>query len=259
MEIIQSRQNPLFKACLKLASQRRERLKQGQTLLDGPHLIAAALDAGQAPQRLLVASSAGQRREIADLLERAQLPCSYLDDSLFAELSELESSSGVLAVWSLPAAPAAQNTGFILALDGVQDPGNVGAILRSAAGAGVEQVWLSKACADVYSPKVLRAGMGAHFLLPLIERADLASLLAGFRGTRAVTALSGSVSLFASDLRGDLALVMGSEGQGVCEALLAMANLRLRIPMQAGLESLNVGAATAICLYERVRQSGIPG
>ncbi|MGQ5522965.1 TrmH family RNA methyltransferase [Chitinimonas sp. PSY-7] len=257
MEVIQSRQNPLVKHCTKLAANRRERLKSGLSLLDGPHLIAAALDAGHTLQRIMVAEHAVGKPEITQLLQRTTAPQSVAADSLFAELSELESSSGILAIWPCPAAPSAVQSGWVLALDGVQDPGNVGSILRTAAAAGVQQVWLSPACADVYSPKVLRAGMGAHFLLPIIERADLPTLLSVFDGQRAVTALSGSVSLYEAQLMGSVALVMGSEGMGVSPAVLELATLRLRIPMQPGLESLNVGAAAAICLYERVRQLSI--
>ncbi|PHV13113.1 TrmH family RNA methyltransferase [Chitinimonas sp. BJB300] len=255
MEVIQSRQNPLIKTCTKLAANRRERLKTGLSLLDGPHLITAALDAGQPLQRILVAEQALEKPEIAQLLVRSDAPKSVVADGMFAELSELESSSGILAIWPFPVAPEAVQAGWVLALDGVQDPGNVGSILRTAAAACVQQIWLSPACADVYSPKVLRAGMGAHFLVPIVERADLPVLLAAFEGQRAVTALDGSVSLYQARLTGSMALVMGSEGMGVSPAVLDLATLRLCIPMQAGLESLNVGAAAAICLYERVRQS----
>ncbi|QDQ25219.1 RNA methyltransferase [Chitinimonas arctica] len=256
MDLIQSLQNPLLKSCVKLANNRRERLKSGLTLLDGPHLLTAAFDAGRPPDRLLVAASALHKAEVAAVLARFGKTPSVLEDALFAQLSDLESLSGILGVWPIPAAPAPWTSGHILALDGVQDPGNVGSILRTAAAAGVDQVWLGTACADVWSPKVLRAGMGAHFLVPVLERADLPALLGGFKGRKAVTALAGSVSLYQADLCGDLVLVMGSEGQGVSAEVLAAADLRLAIPMRAGLESLNVGAATAICLYERLRQTG---
>ncbi|HEY9102095.1 RNA methyltransferase [Chitinimonas sp.] len=256
MDLIQSRQNPLVKTCIKLAGQRRERLKSGLTLLDGPHLLMAALDASLPPERVLVAQSALDRPEIQALLARTTAPKALLDDELFASLSELESISGILALWRYPEAPAARSRGLVLALDGVQDPGNVGSILRTAAAAGVEQVWLNPACADAWSPKVLRAGMGAHFLLPILERVELPALLAQFSGKVAVTALANSISLYQADLRGDLALVMGSEGSGVSTEVMQQAGLRLTIPMRPGLESLNVGAATAICLYERLRQAG---
>lgn len=254
MDIIQSRQNPLVKQCIKLATHRRERLKAQQTLLDGPHLIAAALDTGVAIDRLIVAAGAVANPEICHLIERCQNVLTVVEDVLFAEFSDLESVTGIVGLIAIPPSPTAKNNGLILALDGVQDPGNVGSMLRTAAAAGVDQVWLSTGSADVWSPKVLRAGMGAHFLLPVIERAALVELLPTFKGKKAVTVLADSVSLYQADLRGDLLLIMGSEGQGVSSDVMALADLRLNIPMRTGLESLNVGAATAICLYERLRQ-----
>ncbi|WP_374353548.1 TrmH family RNA methyltransferase [Chitinimonas sp.] len=257
MEILQSRHNPLIKTVAKLSTQRRERLKQGLMVLDGPHLIAAALDAGWHLERLLLAESAQHRAELQGLLRRHGQPAQLLADALFAELSELESISGILALCAMPTAVDVRKDGLVLALDGVQDPGNLGAILRTAAAAGVDQVWLGMGCADPWSPKVLRAGMGAQFVLPMVDRVPLLAAASAFSGIKAVTSLEGSVSLYQADLRGDLLLVMGSEGQGVSSELQALASLRLRIPMTPGIESLNVGAATAICLYERVRQAGL--
>lgn len=257
MEIIRSRQNPLVKACIKLASQRRERLKAGLTLLDGPHLVAAAMDAKRPPEQLLVAESALAKAEVNALIVRYGKAVAVLDDALFAELSELESISGLLAIWQIPSSPMPCQRGFVLALDGIQDPGNVGAMLRTAAAVGVKEIWLGLGSADAWSPKVLRAGMGAHFALPVIERVDLPSALGCFQGERAITVLDeGSRSLFDTDLRGDIVFVLGNEGRGVSADVAAVASLRIHIPMCPGMESLNVGAAAAICLYERYRQSG---
>jgi TrmH family RNA methyltransferase len=258
MEIIQSRQNSLVKACVKLAENRRERLKQGLTLLDGTHLITAAMDAGLPLERIVVAQSALLKPEVAQVLERYHGSHSVVEDGIFNEITELESASGVLAIWRIPASRSAVTKGFVLALDGVQDPGNVGSIMRTAAAAGVNQVWLGLGCADAWSPKVLRAGMGAHFLLPLIERVSLPEVLLSFGGKRVATALDGSVDLYTTDLRGDVVLTLGSEGQGVSPEVLAASDIRVRIPMLRALESLNVGAAAAVCLYERVRQQQLP-
>ncbi|KAF0814363.1 putative TrmH family tRNA/rRNA methyltransferase [Andreprevotia sp. IGB-42] len=254
MDQIQSLQNPYYKLAHKLASQRRERLKQGLMLLDGPHLIAAALDAGHALQHILLTPAAINDGECAALLGRTGASVHVVADNLFAELSELPSPTGILAIAPFPEGAIPLRNGAVLALDGVQDPGNVGSILRTALAAGIDQVWLSAGCADVWSPKVLRAGMGAHFALSVIERADLPELLAPFAGTVAATLLDGAVDLYAADLRGDLALVLGAEGQGVSVEVAGLATLRLKIPMAPAIESLNVGAAAAICLYERVRQ-----
>ncbi|TJZ76165.1 TrmH family RNA methyltransferase [Chitiniphilus eburneus] len=256
METIQSRHNPLFKHLHKLATQRRERLKSRQTLLDGPHLLASALDAGWVPGRLLATPQGMASPEIAALIRRAGSPLTLIDPTLFADLSELPSPTGVLALTDWPASKTPRRDGFCLLLDGVQDPGNVGTILRTAAAAGVMQVLLSPGCADVWSPKVLRSGMGAHFLLDIVERADLPAFADDFQGVIAATLLDGAIDLHAASLTGDLALAVGAEGQGVTPELAARARLRLRIPMAPGVESLNVGAAAAICLYERVRQLG---
>lgn len=255
-EPLTSRHNPLFKTLLKLAQQRRERLKSRLTLLDGPHLVDAALSAAWPLQRLMVTAEALTKPELAALLQRWQGSSPVLlADNLFAELSELPTPSGILALTEIPPQPQPLRQGCVLLLDGVQDPGNVGSMLRTAAAAGVDQVWLSASCADVWSPKVLRAGMGAHFVVPVVERADLLALLADFAGELCVTALADdAVSLYQHDLRGNLALAMGSEGAGVSPALLTAARHKLMIPMREGIESLNVAAATAVCLFERLRQ-----
>lgn len=254
MEIIQSSQNLLFKEVRKLIENRRERLKTGLTVLDGPHLLAAWLDAGKPVQRLLLTPAGRANPEISALAARVVATQSLLDDRLFAELSELPSPSGVMALVATPAGNPPRQDGFCLLLDGVQDPGNVGAILRTAVAAGVEQALLSPGCADVWSPKTLRAGMGAQAVLDIVERVDLPAFAAAFSGKIAVTMLDGATDVFMTDLCGDLAMVFGAEGTGVSPELAALAKVRLKIPMAAGIESLNVGAAAAICLYERVRQ-----
>lgn len=257
MDVLHSTQNPLFKLLHKLATLRRERLKSRQTLLDGPHLLASALDAGWSIERLVVTGAGFANPEIVALRARTPAPLNVLSDELYTALSELPSPSGVLAMVSIPEPKSVRQDGLCLLLDGVQDPGNVGAILRTAAAAGVQQVLLSPGCADIWSPKVLRAGMGAQFVLDLVERADLLAFADRFEGRIAATLLDGAVDLYAADLSGPLALVVGAEGSGVSAELAARAGLRLRIPMVTGIESLNVGAAAAICLYERVRQTGL--
>lgn len=254
MEIITSPHNAGFKQALKLIQNRRERSKQQQTLLDGSHLLAAWLDAGRQVLRLFISELGAQRSEVQQLLLRCDGPVTYLSDGLFAQLTDLPSASGVIALVSIPDSSAPKQSGFVLLLDGVQDPGNVGAILRTAQAAGVEQVVLSAQCADVWSPKVLRAGMGAQAVLAINENVDLLAFADAFEGQIAATILDGAVDLYAAQLNGSLALVMGSEGGGVSLELAAKATLRIKIPMSAGIESLNVGHAAAICLYEIKRQ-----
>lgn len=254
MEIIRSRQNPLVKQLIKLADNRRERLKQRRTLLLGTHLLESALAAGWPLEQILVCEGEEQRPEIARLLTHVTIPVLMMVRELFAEVEQQPSTTGIMALTLLPDTPAPRRDGCCLLLEGVQDPGNVGSILRTAAAAGVDQIWLSTGCADAWSPRVLRAGMGAHFLLPVIERIDIHMVLPDFAGSIVVTALEQSRSVYESDLRGDLVLALGSEGGGVSPILLGYATETISIPMRRDIESLNVGAAAAICLFERVRQ-----
>lgn len=257
MEIITSAQNAGFKQALKLIQNRRERAKQQQTLLDGSHLLAAWLDAGHLVSRLYVSETGATRAEVQQLLLRCDCPVTYLSAGLFSQLTDLPSASGVLALVPIPESSLPKQSGFVLLLDGVQDPGNVGAILRTAQAAGVEQVLLSPQCADVWSPKVLRAGMGAQAVLPISENVNLIEFVDRFAGQIAATILDGATDLYAARLCGSLALVLGSEGAGVSTELAAKATLRIKIQMAIGIESLNVGHAAAICLYEIKRQQAV--
>lgn len=259
METIRSPSNHSYRQALKLAGNRRERLKQGCTLLSGVHLVAAARDAGWAIQRLLVREGHRHEPEIAELVSSTQWPASELDAALFDALEQMPSPTGLVAIAEVPAPQATATGGLCVLLEGVQDPGNVGTILRTAAAAGADQAWLATGCADAWSPRVLRAAMGAHFVMPVIERVHATDAMEAFAGTRAITTLDGSQSLYRCDLRGDLLLVLGAEGRGVSDGLAALATLRLRIPMRPGIESLNVSAAAAVCLFERTRQlAGAP-
>ena len=139
----------------------------------------------------------------------------------------------------------------------MQDPGNVGSMLRSAAAAGVRQVLLSKHCAFAWSPKVLRAGQGAHFLVDVLEDVDLAAWAAAYRaeGGEVVAAVAaGGTSLYATRLRGRVAARDRQRRRRALAALLAQATQRVTIPMPGGIESLNAAAAAAVCLFECVRQ-----
>lgn len=256
VKLISSRDNPFFKELLKLAGSARQRRNAGQTLLDGVHLVQAYLAAGNQPQHLLVTSAALQDSEVALLLQKLpNVPLTQLDDSLFADLSELKTPSGILALIALsaPAVSPAQSN-FCLLLEDIQDPGNLGSMLRSAAAAGCDAVFLSNGCADAWSPKALRAGMGGHFVLSIHEHADLRAVAAAFQGRLFAAAPDAKINLYDCDLRGKLAFAFGNEGAGLSESLLHAVSRHITIPMPGGVESLNVGAAAAVCLFEAVRQ-----
>jgi TrmH family RNA methyltransferase len=171
------------------------------------------------------------------------------------DLGLVDTPSGMLAVVSTPEAKQAFRLDQdAILLDGVQDPGNLGTLLRTAAAAGVRQAILSSGCASAWSPKALRAGQGAHFALHIHEAVDLAQFVAEYTGTSMVTCLDGATSLYEAQWSGPVAWIFGAEGQGVRRDLIAAASLRIKIPMPGAVESLNVAAAAAVCLFEAVRR-----
>lgn len=256
MKHIVSRDNPAFRAWKKLAQSSRERRKAGRTLLEGMHLLTAWTARHGLPEMVLVSERGAAQGEIAAwLAAHPQARVVLLADGLLAELADTETPAGVLAEVEVPTAdqaPALERDTVLL--DGIQDPGNLGTLLRTAAAAGFGQLLLSPDCVGAWSPKVLRAGQGAHFLVQIHEGADLETFLTQFQGASLATALEGAVSLHQARWQGPVAWVFGAEGQGVSPAVLARAGQRIHIPMPGAVESLNVGAAAAICLFETLRR-----
>lgn len=254
MKHIQSRDNPFFKQLCKLSDSARQRHQAGHTLLDGAHLLAACLDAGGLPQHLLLNAAGLRDAEIAALLTRCPgVPQTVLDDALFGALTELKTKSGVLALMSIPAPQPMVPPDFCVLLEQVQDPGNLGSILRSAAAAGCDAALLSPGCADVWSPKVLRAAMGGHFSLAIYTGVNLPEFASQFAGRVWAAALGATTSLYQCDWRGRVALAIGNEGAGL-SAGLQQAATPFHIPMPGRVESLNAAAAAAVALFEAVRQ-----
>jgi len=256
LKYISSRDNPFYKELIKLTGSSRQRRKAGQTLLDGAHLVQAYLLAGKRPQHLLVNAAAAQDAEIGSLIAQlSDVPLTCLDDALFGELTELKTPSGLLALIELPKPHVApSHSRFCLLLEDIQDPGNLGSILRTAAAAGCDAAFLSTGCADVWSPKVLRAAMGGHFVLSIHEHADLFNVAAVFEGAIFATSLQTTTSLYDSKLTGSIAFAFGNEGAGLSLDMLDVVRHKIIIPMPGKVESLNVAAAAAVCLFEAVRQ-----
>ena len=253
MKLIHSRENPFFKSLKRLAESGRERRKTGQTLLDGIHLVAAYEAAYGQVEHLLVAESALAGGEIAEYVGGRDV--TVLANVLMRDLGLVDTPSGLLALVSTPKVNATVHyQKEAILLDGIQDPGNVGTLLRTAAAAGVKQALLSPGCASAWSPKVLRAGQGAHFSLAIYEEADLPGFMSAYSGVTAVTCLDGATSLYEARWHGPVAWVFGAEGQGVSPELIAAARFKIKIPMPGAVESLNVAAAAAICLFETVRR-----
>ena len=257
MKHIASRDNPHFKALKKLCQSGRERRKTGLTLLDGMHLIESYVQHFGKPEEIVVSEGGATRREISRYLESCSggNTVSILADGLFDELAMVETPSGIMAVVPQPRCAHGLNQEIdAILLDGIQDPGNLGSILRSAAAAGFRQILLSADCAHAWSPKTLRAAMGAHFQLDIHESCDLPAFLGGYRGQAVLTTLDATNDLYSLDLSQPVAWVFGNEGQGVRTEVAESTPLRARIPMPGATESLNVAAAAAVCLFETVRQ-----
>jgi TrmH family RNA methyltransferase len=252
-EILSSLHNPRYKQLKKLAESAATRRELGQTLLDGEHLLAAALDAGIQPRLLLTPLDAPRHALLARCPAVEQLE---LAPALFNALSPVKTPTGVLALIDIPTVVSPASVQFCVLLEAIQDPGNLGTMLRSAAAAGVDAVYLSPQCADAWSPRVLRAGMGAHFVMPIVEHADLCAVARDFAGAVCAAELGAAQSLFQTDLHGAVAFAVGNEGAGLSAELCAAASVQFSIPMPGQVESLNAAAALAVCLFERVRQKG---
>lgn len=250
---VTARDNPLLVKLRKLARDPAAYRKLGSLWLEGEHLCSALVARGLAPAQAVITDSAWAQPALRALAQRAQRVV-RLPDALFEGLSTLQSPARLGFVLALPAAPAISPALASVVLDRVQDAGNVGSILRSAAAFGIPQVLALKGTAALWSPKVLRAGMGAHFGLRLVEGLsmdDLATLTVPLLGTSLATeALLGTAAL-----PQPCAWVLGHEGQGVAPALLARCAQVLRIPQPGGEESLNVAAAAAVCFYESLRNT----
>ncbi len=243
---ITSRDNPLLKRLRLLAQDNTAYRKQGQVWLEGDHLCRALLARGLRPSTAVFTESFWPQaphdlRDAADHLVT-------VSDALMAGISGLESPAGVGFVWDLPVAAGLQAGLAAVVLDRLQDAGNVGSILRSASAMGFAQVLALKGTAGLWSPKVLRAGMGAHFALHLVEGLS-ADDLSDLGVPLLVTSSHHGDFLHQTQLPWPCAWVLGHEGQGVSPALESLAARSVRIVQPGGEESLNVAAAAAICLH----------
>jgi TrmH family RNA methyltransferase len=249
---ITSRDNALLVRLRKLARHPGDYRKLGQVLLEGEHLCRSWAERGETVAlQALVGATAWQEGRFLDLA-RAAAATAIVSDALLGELGTLETPAPIAFVVTLPASPEMAPDAPSVVLDRLQDAGNVGSILRSASAFGFTQVIALRGTAALWSAKVLRAGMGAHLALRLIENADdalLSSLTVPLLGTSSHAARS----LSDASLPWPCAWVFGNEGAGVAAALQARCALQLKVPQPGGEESLNVAAAAAICLYESAR------
>ncbi len=253
IEVIRSRDNSLVKRLVKLEG----RPGEAEALLDGERLVRAYCDARIGDIALLAVGESALRHEsVRTVFDGAPArKRAVLADRLLERVSQVVNSPGLVAVIDIPRPPAIPaSVGDALLLDRIQDPGNLGSMLRSAQAAGMRDVFLSSGTVRAWSPKVLRAGMGAHFRLRIHEEADLGSLARRALGAVLATRADAPGTLFDEDLQGPVAWLFGNEGAGLPEELSAVAARSVAIPMPGAAESLNVAACAAVCLFEQLRQ-----
>ena len=265
-EIVTSRANPLFKRLLAL--KKRGVAPEGDLcLLEGPKLLDEALAAGARIVDVAVAAGAEERPATAkslDALRKRGVPVRRLTKRLLASVSDAETTQGVLALAVRPELDEARlfdGTPLIVVAVGIQDPGNLGGLLRTAEAAGASGAYLCEGCADPFSWKALRGSMGSAFRLPLVRGLAVGVVLDRL-GDRAVPALATTVDAETrydrADLRSAVALVFGSESAGLPQQVARRAHARLRVPIARAVESLNVGVAAGLLLFEAARQRGFP-
>ena len=256
MAAITSRQNKLVQRWRDLSLDGKARRKERAALLEGPHLVTAALHAGVPIKSLILSESGDARAEHASLVRHYGKAPTLVADSVFDSFSDTQAPAGIAAEIEIPKGKPdlAASRGCVF-LESVQDPGNVGGILRSAAAFGIQDAVLGRGCADPWSPKALRAAMGAHFSMRITDDADLEKVVGTFGGTLVCTAPREGTPIAQADLPARVGWIFGTEGKGVTRALSERAALRVTIPMAGLAESLNVGAAAAICFYEASRRS----
>ncbi|MBX3633926.1 MAG: RNA methyltransferase [Rubrivivax sp.] len=253
VQALSSRDNPLLRQLRRLAQDGAGYRRAGALWLEGEHLCAALRARGLPARQAVVSEEAWGDPALRELASWAP-SVAVLPGALFAGFSALPSPAGLGFLVDAPQSPAIDPAAASVVLDRVQDAGNVGSVLRSAAALGVPQVLALKGTAALWSPKVLRAGMGAHFALRLVEGLDEAGLGA-LRVPLVATSSHAGQALPQAVLPRPCAWVLGHEGQGVSASLLARCALTVRIPQPGGEESLNVAAAAAVCLYESARRA----
>lgn len=255
MVFIESKDNPLFKETKKL-KERKNRLKEKKYIVEGFRLVQEGFKAKCQIDYIIISEDNDEKLNyyLKDYLGNAKVY--IMKNSLFCQLTSTEQPQGIIAVLKIPDSINEIYGEFYLLCDRVQDPGNLGTIIRTAHAAGASGVILTKGTVDIYNDKTIRSTMGSIFYLPIIHDNDLSFLRElrnkGFK--LVATSLEESKDFFKEDLSGKIILSVGNEGNGISDEIFSLADKKVKIPMPGGAESLNVAVATSIILFEKVRQ-----
>jgi len=253
--MITSTQNPKLKLVSGLLGRPKERREAGAFVAEGVRLVEEAFTSNwQFRFALYSASLAKRGQALVKQLGAAGVEVEEIEPRLLQSVSETETSQGILAVLSLTNLPIPNLPTFLLIPDQIHDPGNLGTLLRTAAAAGVQAVFLPPETTDAFAPKVVRAGMGAHFRLPILPLTwdEIRTRTRGL--TVYLAEMEGAVSCWQANFRAPLALIVGGEAEGASESARKLANRQVMIPMPGKMESLNAGVAGSVLMFEVVRQ-----
>ncbi len=259
-ERITSAQNPLIKKIAKLSRSASFRKKENLVVLDGIHLVQEVIKTKNECniEQVFYSKKGGRNHEIKKLMpfisdkKWIQIP-----DNLLMKIAPTKSPSGILTLYTKPKVQVLSDENFIILLDHIADPGNMGTIIRTGVSMGVEAFFCSPDCVDIWGPKVLRAAQGAHLYTKIFERFNLKNIKSHFDGKILGTFLDAkATSLFKTDLTGKIGLCFGNEGAGISDVFEQYGDQKIYIPMKNNFESLNVAIAAAICCAEKRRQEG---
>jgi len=260
-DTITSLHNERVKLVRALQTSGKSRRKENQIVLEGVRLIADALANGTAPDFVFYSGDSIEKDQpgaalIADL-ERQEVTCLEITPEVLLHIADTQTPQGLIAVVPMPQLPVPGTLTLALILDGIADPGNLGTILRTAAGSGTDVVMLAPGCVDAFNPKVLRSGMGAHFHIPILRKrwADIERDLAGLPMYLADT--HAETRYYSVDWTIPSAIIVGGEAHGAASTAQQIAAKTIAIPMAAATESLNAAVAAGVILFEVRRQRAV--
>jgi TrmH family RNA methyltransferase len=259
--MITSRHNPRVQLARRLQEQAKARREQRAFVIEGVRLAEETLRSGWIAQQVLFSEQLDERgKAVVEGFAAKGVPCEQVSAAVMKSLSQTESPQGVMVILDQQIQPLPPTASFLLILDGLRDPGNLGTILRTATAASVEGVLMAPGCADAWSPKVLRSAMGAHFRLPLLSQSwqEIRQLIKS-SPSHIVVYLADSaagIPYTRADFCLPLALIVGGEAAGAGYEATSLADTKVQIPMPGGSESLNAAIAAGILLFEVLRQRG---
>jgi RNA methyltransferase, TrmH family len=253
-DVITSSQNSKVKLVRALLGRARERREANAFVVEGVRLVEEAVNSNWGLRFALYDETLNERgRSQVEGLRSRGFDVEMVSESLMRSLSETETPQGVLAVLDFKQLPIPDFPNFILIPDQVRDPGNLGTLLRTAAAAGVDAVLLPPDTTDVFAPKVVRSGMGAHFRLP-IHSWTWDEIKSRTKALSIYLADMDGQSCWKTDLRQPLALIVGGEADGASSAAHSLVTQKISLPMSENVESLNAGVAGSVLMFEVVRQ-----